>query len=73
MERDQDVAVTVEFPRVGKEDIDLYLTEDTLEITVDIDALKYYKMIDLPCNVDVDTGEATYRNGVLDVVIKKRG
>jgi HSP20 family molecular chaperone IbpA len=70
-ERDQDIAVTVELPGVEKKDIDLYLTEDTLEITVDSHVLNYYKMIELPCYVDVKTGKATYKNGVLDVVIKK--
>ena len=35
MEGDEDVAVTVEIPNVEKNDIDLYITEDSLEMTID--------------------------------------
>jgi HSP20 family protein len=73
MEGTQDVAVTVDIPGVEKEDIDLYVTADTLEITIDSDVLKFHKLLSFPCEVDVETAEATYRNGVLDVIIKKKG
>lgn len=71
MEGDEDVSITVEIPDVEKNDIDLYITADSLEITVDSPLLKYQKMLRLPCDVNVETARATYRNGVLDVVIKK--
>jgi len=67
-----DVSVTVEIPGVKKKDIDLYLTEDSLEITVDSNVLNYHRLLNLPCDVDVETVESTYRNGVLDVVVKKK-
>jgi len=71
-EGDEEVAVTIEIPGVEKEDIGLYLTEDSLEMTVDSHGLKYHEMLNLPCTVNVETAEATYRNGVLDVVVKKK-
>jgi len=72
IEGDDDVAVTVEIPGVEKEDIDLNVTNDTLEITVDNPKRKYRKRLDLPCDVLPKTTKATYKNGVLDVVIKRK-
>ena len=72
IEGDEEVAVTVEMPGVEKEDIDLNVTGDTLEITVDNPKRKYHKQLDLPCDVKPKTTEATYKNGVLDVVVKRK-
>jgi len=72
IEGDEDVAVTVEMPGVEKEDVDLNVTGDTLEITVDTPARKYHKRLDLPCGVKPKTTKATYKNGVLDVVIARK-
>lgn len=67
-----DVAITVEIPGVEKDDIDLIATEDTLEIKVDSPKRKYHKRIDLPCNVKTKSTKATYKNGILDIVLEKR-
>lgn len=72
IEGDNDVAVTVEMPGVEREDIDLNATNDTLEIKVDTPQRKYHKKLDLPCDVRPKTTKATYKNGVLDVVIKRK-
>ena len=32
---------------------------------------KYYRLINLPCNIKSKTAKATYGNGVLDITIKK--
>ncbi len=32
---------------------------------------KYYRLINLPCNIKSKTAKATYRNRVLDITIKK--
>lgn len=72
IEGDEDVAITVEIPGVEKEDIDLNVNENTLEITVDTPKRKYHKHIDLPCDVKPKTTTATYKNGVLDVAIKRK-
>ena len=32
---------------------------------------EYYRIINLPCNVKSKTAEATYRNKILDSIIKK--
>lgn len=72
IEGDDDVAVTVEIPGVEKNDIDLNVTEDSLEIKVDAPQRKYHKRLDLPCNVIPKTTKATYKNGVLDITIKRK-
>lgn len=72
IEGEEDVAITVELPGVEKEDIDLTVTEDTLEIRVDSARRKYHKVIELPCKVKPKTTKATYKNGVLDIVIKRK-
>ncbi|MDH7517984.1 MAG: Hsp20/alpha crystallin family protein [Candidatus Thermoplasmatota archaeon] len=72
IEGDEDVAVTVEIPGVEKEDIDLHVTGDVLEITVNNPQRKYHKRLNLPCDVLPKTTKATYKNGILDVVIKRK-
>ena len=71
IEGDNDVAVTVEIPGVEKEDIDLNVTKENIEIRVDNLQRKYHKNLDLPCDVLPKTTKATYKNGILDVVIKR--
>jgi len=72
IEGDDDVAVTVEIPGVEKKDIDLNVTGDILEIKVDTSNRKYHKTVELPCDVVPKTTKATYKNGILDVVIKRK-
>ena len=72
IEGDDDVAVTVEIPGVEKKDIDLNVTGDILEIKVDAPNRKYHKTVKLPCDVIPKTTKATYKNGILDVVIKRK-
>jgi HSP20 family protein len=72
IEGNEEVAVTVEIPGVEKEGIDLNATENALEIIVNNPERKYHKLLNLPCNIKPKTAKATYRNGVLDIVIKRK-
>jgi len=72
IEGEDDVAITVEIPGVEKDDIDLVATEGTLEIKVDAPKRKYHKLIELPCNVKNKSTKATYKNGILDIVLDKK-
>ena len=72
IEGDEDVAITVEIPGVERDDIDLNATNDAIEIKVDTPQRKYHKKLDLPCDVLPKTTKATYKNGILDIVIKRR-
>ena len=72
IEGDNDVAITVEIPGVEKNDVDLNVQNDTIEIKVNTPNRKYHKQLDLPCGVLPKTTKATYKNGILDVVIKRK-
>lgn len=72
IEGEDDVAITVEIPGVERDDIDLNVTDDTLEIKVDEPNRKYHKLVNLPCNVKPKSTRATYKNGILDVVLDKK-
>ena len=72
IEGDEEVAVTVEITGVEKEDIDLNVTEDTIEITACGSEREYHELIDLPCVIKPKTMKVTYKNGVLDVVVKRK-
>jgi len=72
IEGDEEVSLTVEIPGVEKEDIDVHVTDHGLEIKVDTTQRKYYKQVEFPCDVLPKTTKATYKNGVLDVIIKRK-
>lgn len=73
IEAGDEVTVTVEIPGVTKDDIDLTVAPTRARIHVDADRRRYFKTVDLPASVDPDSTKATYRNGVLDIAIKKAG
>ena len=86
-ETDTDVIVTAELPGMEKEDIDLTVTSDRVEIkaqtkketTEEKEGFKaygqmyagFYQSIPLPVTVESDNAKATYKNGVLEVVLPK--
>ncbi|WP_455391556.1 archaeal heat shock protein Hsp20 [[Eubacterium] cellulosolvens] len=72
IEADDRVTITLELPGVEKKDINLEAVEDSLTIDVDSETRKYHKKIRLPENLDLDTIDANYKNGVLDIVIKRK-
>ncbi|MDP2940163.1 MAG: Hsp20/alpha crystallin family protein, partial [Candidatus Omnitrophota bacterium] len=56
---------------VSQEDIKLDLKEDILDISVQSGDRKYHKEILLPAKVKPETLESSYKNGILEVRIKK--
>jgi HSP20 family protein len=71
LEEDEDVVVVAELPGVEKEDIKLHAAKDNLTISVDTSNRKYYKELDLPRGVDPGSARAVYKNGVLEVRLRK--
>ncbi len=65
------VLVTVDVPGVEKDDIDLQAVGRELVIRVD-GARKYRTRVKLPVDVETDDADATYRNGVLEVKLRKK-
>ncbi len=65
------ISVTIEIPGVEKDDIELDTTENMLTISVDAPQRRYYKEVELPSKVNPELTKATYKNGVLDIVLEK--
>ena len=71
-ETDDQIAITVELPGVNKEDIDINVMEDKVEVNVKTESRKYFKSIDLTSMVENESSKATYKNGILDLVLTKK-
>ncbi len=70
--KDDEVTVIAELPGVEKDDIDLEAGEKSLSIKVDTEKRKYYKEIELPDEVDENSIKANYKNGILEVKLKRK-
>lgn len=68
---DNEVKVIAELPGVEKEDIRLDAASNSLTIDVDTESRKYYKEFELPDEVDPTSARSSYKNGVLEVTLKK--
>jgi HSP20 family protein len=87
-ETEKDVIVTVELPGMEKEDIELTVTSDRVEIkaqkkeetTEEKEGVTaygsryagFYRGIPLSTSVEAEKAKATYKNGVLEVVVPKK-
>jgi HSP20 family protein len=65
------LTVIAEVPGVSRDDIKLTGEENKLEISVDTPSRKYHKAIRLPCDVKPMSTKASYKNGVLEVVLER--
>ena len=73
LDEEDKIRVIAEVPGVQKEDIQLDLQNSRLIIKVDTPQRKYYKEVDLPEEVDAENSKANYNNGVLEVILPKKG
>lgn len=69
---DREIRVIVELPGVDKKDIKMHGTERSLTISVNNPQRKYFKEIELPSKIDPKEAKSTYKNGVLEVTLKKK-
>jgi len=70
-EEEDHVRVTVELPDVKEDEMNLQVENNTLTISTDTSVRKYYKQVELPTPVEKDTMESIYRNGILEVKLRK--
>jgi len=68
---DENVKVVAELPGVEKSDIAVECDGRSLTLKVDTEKRRYYKRLELPAEVDPDTSKASYKNGVLELVLTK--
>jgi HSP20 family protein len=66
------VKVVAELPGVEKSDISLECDGHNLTLKVDTDKRRYYKELELPVEVDPDTSKASYKNGVLELLLTRK-
>ena len=71
LESEDEVHVIAEIPGVDKEDIKLDATETSLGISAKTESTEYSEHVDLPVSVHIDSAKASYKNGVLDVTLKR--
>jgi len=68
---DKEVKVVLEMPGVSKEHIKIQACKNSLEISCDHPERKY-QVIDIPRIADIKTIRSTYKNGILEIVFKKK-
>jgi len=71
LEKEDEVIVVVELPGLTKQDVKLQASENKLTISVDRPQKRYRRELDLPAEVDSRTIKTSYKNGVLEVRLKK--
>ena len=69
-EKDE-IKIYAEMPGVTKEDIKLDLKGDILDISAQSGDKKYHKEVLLPAKVKTKTMSSSYKNGILEIKIKK--
>ena len=65
--------VAVELPSVNKKDVSLHCAENSLTLSIKTQTGSLTKEIPLPFQVDPDTAKAVFKNGKLELVVRKHG
>jgi HSP20 family protein len=68
---DKEVKVVLEMPGVSKEHIKIQAYKNSVEVCSDHPQRKY-QVIDIPQVADIKTIRSTYKNGILEIVFKKK-
>jgi len=63
--------VTVELPSADKKDLGLHCAEDSLTLSVKTPGGSWIKEIPLPFRVDPETAKAAFRNGKLELIVRR--
>jgi HSP20 family protein len=70
---DKEVKVAVEMPGVSKENIKINVYDTSLQVTTaGTEDRKYHEVIKIPPETDIETATSTYKNGILEIVFKKK-
>lgn len=70
--QEKTVKVVAELPGVEKNDILLECDGQKLTLKVANEKRRYHKSLDLPVEVDPDTSKASYKNGVLELLLNRK-
>jgi len=69
---DKDVKVVVEMPGVTKQNIVVKVYDNSVEVTTTGTDRKYREVIEIPPETDIETATSTYKNGILEIMFKKK-
>jgi HSP20 family protein len=67
----ENMIVLASLPGVKKEAINIHSTQNRLTVSVDTPNLECHRELNLPVKVDPKSAHASYKNGVLEVKLKK--
>ncbi|MEM2538710.1 MAG: Hsp20/alpha crystallin family protein, partial [Candidatus Methanomethylicia archaeon] len=71
IDRGGEIKVIAEIPGVDEKDINVNVKDGKLIIKAYSKYKDYYKEVDLPSNISIKSMEKKYRNGILEVTIKR--
>jgi HSP20 family protein len=72
IEETDQIKVIAELPGVERDEIQLFATDRSLTINVNNPERRYHKELEFGSEIDEESASSSYRNGVLEVVLKKR-
>lgn len=72
IEEKDKVRIVVELPGVEKSSIHLHSTPRAMDIEVDDPDRRFTKHLELPCEVEAESAKATYKNGVLQILLRRK-
>jgi HSP20 family protein len=68
----KETKVTLELPGIKKQNINIIVYDNLLEITATDLERRYHRVIQIPPEADTDTGKSTYENGILKITFQKK-
>jgi HSP20 family protein len=68
----EDITIVAELPGVNKEDLQLKADNKSLRLESVAGERQYQKKIDLPDEIEPNTGKSTYKNRILEVSFKRK-
>jgi HSP20 family protein len=69
---DKEVKVVVEIPGVSKENIKVNAYDNSVEVTTTGTERKYHEVVEIPPETDIETATSSYKNGILEIIFKKK-
>ena len=70
-DEDDVLLVIAELPGVGEKDVQIEVHHDVLKLSTATKGRRYAKELELPCPIDEGTVESAYKNGVLEIRLRK--
>ncbi|MEF8878807.1 MAG: CS domain-containing protein [Candidatus Thermoplasmatota archaeon] len=72
IETDREINLTMNLPEPNKQDIDIKTTESSIKIVIFTPKKILKENIELPLKIKPKETKATYKNGVLDLSLKRK-